>query len=207
MVDILAIGSGAVNAYRQALSTTSNNIANVNTPGYSRRAQDRGELSVEEGVFSFGTGAQAQAVGRAYDEFIERALRDANSEPEVNEPVIEYANRIVDIMGTESVSLANAMDAFNAAEQLSTDPMSAPLRTDFLNAGEVVATRFNDIALQVDAIAKESEVAFRQSVNELNALTELLKVNQQLNRKRRFSISHPACWIKETRFCETCRPW
>ena len=62
--------------------------------------------------------------------------------------------------------------------------MSAPLRTDFLNAGEVVATRFNDIALQVDAIAKESEVAFRQSVNELNALsTELLKVNQQLNRK------------------------
>ena len=109
-------------------------------------------------------------VGRAYDEFIERALRDANSELEVNEPVIEYANRIVDIMGTESVSLANAMDAFfNAAEQLSTDPMSAPLRTDFLNAGEVVATRFNDIALQVDAIAKESEVAFRQSVNELNA--------------------------------------
>ena len=186
MVDILAIGSGAVNAYRQALSTTSNNIANVNTPGYSRRELKIAEsFQVEEGVFSFGTGAQAQAVGRAYDEFIERALRDANSELEVNEPVIEYANRIVDIMGTESVSLANAMDAFfNAAEQLSTDPMSAPLRTDFLNAGEVVATRFNDIALQVDAIAKESEVAFRQSVNELNALsTELLKVNQQLNRK------------------------
>ena len=186
MVDILAIGSGAVNAYRQALSTTSNNIANVNTPGYSRRELKIAEsFPVEEGVFSFGTGAQAQAVGRAYDEFIERALRDANSELEVNEPVIEYANRIVDIMGTESVSLANAMDAFfNAAEQLSTDPMSAPLRTDFLNAGEVVATRFNDIALQVDAIAKESEVAFRQSVNELNTLsTELLKVNQQLNRK------------------------
>ena len=142
-------------------------------PGYSRRELKIAEsFQVEEGVFSFGTGAQAQAVGRAYDEFIERALRDANSELEVNEPVIEYANRIVDIMGTESVSLANAMDAFfNAAEQLSTDPMSAPLRTDFLNAGEVVATRFNDIALQVDAIAKESEVAFRQSVNELNALS------------------------------------
>ena len=166
MVDILSIGSGAVNAYRQALSTTSNNIANVNTPGYSRRELKIGEsFPVEEGVFSFGSGAQAEAVGRAYDEFIERALRDATSELEVNEPVIEYANRIVDIMGTESVSLANAMDDFfNAAEQLSTDPKSAPLRTDFLNSGEVVAARFNDIALQVDTIAKESEVAFRQSV-------------------------------------------
>jgi len=186
MVDILSIGSGAVNAYRQALSTTSNNIANVNTPGYSRRELKIGEsFPVEEGVFSFGSGAQAEAVGRAYDEFIERALRDATSELEVNEPVIEYANRIIDIMGTESVSLANAMDDFfNAAEQLSTDPKSAPLRTDFLNTGEVVAARFNDIALQVDTIAKESEVAFRQSVKELNALsTQLLKVNQQLNRK------------------------
>jgi len=186
MVDILSIGSGAVNAYRQALSTTSNNIANVNTPGYSRRELKIGEsYPVEEGVFSFGSGAQAEAVGRAYDEFIERALRDATSELEVNEPVIEYANRIVDIMGTESISLANAMDDFfNAAEQLSTDPKSAPLRTDFLNTGEVVAARFNDIALQVDTIAKESEVAFRQSVEELNALsTQLLKVNKQLNRK------------------------
>ena len=186
MVDILSIGSGAVNAYRQALSTTSNNIANVNTPGYSRRELKIGEsFPVEEGVFSFGSGAQAEAVGRAYDEFIERALRDATSELEVNEPVIEYANRIVDIMGTESGSLANAMDDFfNAAEQLSTDPRSAPLRTDFLNTGEVVAARFNDIALQVDTIAKESELAFRQSVEELNALsTQLLKVNEQLNRK------------------------
>ena len=157
MVDILSIGSGAVTAYRQALSTTSNNIANVNTPGYSRRELKIGEsFPVEEGIFSFGSGAQAERVGRAYDEFIERALRDATSDLEVNDPVIEYANRIVDIMGTESISLANAMDDFfNAAEQLSTDPKSAPLRTDFLNAGEAVAARVTEIALQVATLATE----------------------------------------------------
>ena len=54
MVDTLAIGSGAINAYRQALSTTSNNIANVNTPGYSRRALSIGEsFPVQEGIFQF----------------------------------------------------------------------------------------------------------------------------------------------------------
>ena len=59
MVDILAIGSGAVNAYRQALSTTSNNIANTNTPGYTRRSLSVSEsFPVQEGIFSFGTGAQ-----------------------------------------------------------------------------------------------------------------------------------------------------
>ena len=185
MVDILAIGSGAVNAYRQALSTTSNNIANVNTPGYSRRALSIGEsFPVQEGIFSFGTGAQTEAVARAYDEFLERSLRDAKSDLAVHEPVIEYANRVIDIMATESASLANAMeDFFNAAEQLSTDPRSNALRGDFLSAGELIAVRFNDLSLQVDRIAEEAEVSFRQSVDELNALSvQLLRINKELNR-------------------------
>jgi flagellar hook-associated protein FlgK len=185
MVDILAIGSGAVNAYRQALSTTSNNIANVNTPGYSRRALSLAEsFPVQEGIFSFGTGAQTEAVARAYDEFLERSLRDAKSDLAVHEPVIEYANRVIDIMATESASLANAMeDFFNAAEQLSTDPRSNALRGDFLSAGELIAVRFNNLSVQVDKIAEEAEVSFRQSVDELNALSvQLLRINKELNR-------------------------
>jgi flagellar hook-associated protein FlgK len=186
MVDILAIGSGAVNAYRQALSTTSNNIANVNTPGYSRRELRIGEsFPVEEGVFSFGSGAQAEAVARAYNEFVERSLRDATSDLEVNDPVIEYTNRIVDIMGTGTVSVSSAMDDFfNAAEQLSTDPISTPLRTDFLNSAEILAARFNDISNQIDKISTESELSFSQSIDKLNALSDqLLTVNKELNRR------------------------
>mgnify|MGYP001234162204 FL=1 len=186
MVDILAIGSGAVNAYRQALSTTSNNIANTNTPGYTRRALSVSEsFPVQEGIFSFGTGAQAESVARAYDEFIERSLRDSTSDLKVNEPVIEFANRIVDLIATETGSLANAMDDFfNAAEQLSTDPRSNALRRDFLSSGELIAARFNELSVQIDKISEESEIAFRREVDELNALSEqLLKVNEQLNRK------------------------
>ena len=79
----------------------------------------------------------------------------------VHEPVIEYANRVIDIMATESASLANAMeDFFNAAEQLSTDPRSNALRGDFLNSGELIAVRFNDLSLQVDKIAEEAEIVF-----------------------------------------------
>jgi flagellar hook-associated protein FlgK len=195
MVDMLAIGSGAVNAYRQALSTTSNNIANTNTPGYTRRSLSLSEsFPVQEGVFSFGTGANAESVARAYDEFIERSLRDATSDLRVNEPVIEYANRIVDLIATESASLANAMDDFfNAAEQLSTDPRSTALRGEFLSSGELIAVRFNDISLQIDKISEESEIEFRRSVEELNALSaQLLTVNEQLNRKDRIDKQPPS---------------
>ena len=87
-------------------------------------------------------------------------------------------------MATESASLANAMeDFFNAAEQLSTDPRSSALRGDFLSSGELIAVRFNDLSLQVDRIAEEAEVNFRQSVDELNALSvQLLRINKELNR-------------------------
>ena len=186
VVDILSIGSGAVNAYRQALSTTSNNIANVNSPGYSKRALQIGEsFPVQEGIFSFGSGAQAQAVARAYDEFIERSLRDATGDLSVNEPVIQYANRVIDLMATESGSLSNAIDNFfNAAQLLSSQPSSLTHRNEFLNSAEVVASRFNDISSQVDRVAEDAEAEFRAAVDELNALSEqLLVVNKQLNRK------------------------
>ena len=195
MVDILAIGSGAVNAYRQALSTTSNNIANTNTPGYTRRALSVSEsFPVQEGIFSFGSGAQAQSVLRAYNEFIERSLRDSTSDLKVNEPVIEFANRIVDLIATETGSLANAMDDFfNAAEQLSTDPRSDALRRDFLSSGELIAARFNELSVQIDKISEESEINFRREVGELNALSEqLLKVNEQLNRNHSIDKQPPS---------------
>jgi flagellar hook-associated protein FlgK len=183
MVDILSIGTGAINAYRQALSTTSNNIANVDTPGYSRRElQIEESFPVERGSFSFGSGAKAEAVARAYDEFIERSLRDATSDLEQNEPVIAHSNRIIDILGTESASLANALDGFfNATETLSTDPTSSNFRRDLLNSSTVVASRFNGLAEQLDRVNNESKQAFSDAVGSLNALSaQLLKVNQSL---------------------------
>lgn len=186
MVDILSIGSGAVNAYRQALSTTSNNISNVNTPGYARR-----QLNIEEGfptqlgTVSFGTGAYSDSITRAYDEFLEQSLRDSTSDLRVNSPVVRYANQIIDSISSESASLATAIDKFfNAAEQLSGEPRSQVLRGEFLNSSNLVAARFNDISAEIDSVASDTETSLNSAVGEVNALSkQLLKINQQLNRK------------------------
>ena len=67
MVDILAIGSGAVNAYRQALSTTSNNIANV-IPRVIHAVLSRSERLPGK-LFSAWQGAQTEAVARTTTSF------------------------------------------------------------------------------------------------------------------------------------------
>lgn len=58
MSDFLSIGASAINVYRQAIATTSNNISNVNTEGYSKQ-----EVKITESYptqianYYLGTGA------------------------------------------------------------------------------------------------------------------------------------------------------
>ena len=76
---ILNIGQGALFAEQAAIHVTGNNIANVNTPGYSRQAvrfEDRGYIDYIPG--QIGLGTRAAEVIRYFDEFIEKAYVDKN---------------------------------------------------------------------------------------------------------------------------------
>ena len=70
MADLLNIGAQATELYRQALSTVSNNIANLNSDGYSRqevRAEET--IPTRTGVDYLGSGVDSKGVFRAFDEF------------------------------------------------------------------------------------------------------------------------------------------
>ena len=72
MVDILNIGAGATQLYRSALSTVSNNIANLNTEGYTRQISESSQNApVQMGGVYVGDGAQLANVKRAFNEFHE----------------------------------------------------------------------------------------------------------------------------------------
>jgi len=186
MSDFLSIGASAINVYRQAIATTSNNISNVNTEGYSKQ-----EVKITESYptqianFYLGTGAFTGSVQRSYDEFVERSLRDSTSDLDATTPFIEYTQRIVDIMGSETSNLANAIDAFfNANQLLSVEPASIPLRNEVLNSGSELASRFNMLSAQVDSVAAESKAKVNATLAQINGLADqLLAVNKQLGRK------------------------
>ena len=76
MVDILNIGAGATQLYRSALSTVSNNIANLNTEGYTRQVSESEQnASVQLGGIYLGDGARLAGITRAFNEFNESNLR------------------------------------------------------------------------------------------------------------------------------------
>ena len=89
MSDLLTIGATATQLYRQALSTVSNNIANINSDGYSRQEVTTAENAPsQQGVSYLGTGARLVGVQRAYDEFAESGIRTSQSALSAQEPMI-----------------------------------------------------------------------------------------------------------------------
>ena len=113
MSDLLGISGNAVMAYQRALGTVSNNIANVATDGYSR--QDVTFVSGaprQLGSASIGTGVIFDRVQRQYDAFAESNLRNSNSELESQVPMVEYANRVIDVMGAESMAWSARSTSF-----------------------------------------------------------------------------------------------
>ena len=185
MSDLLSIGASATQLYRASLSTVSNNIANLNTDGYTRQVSGSLEsVPNRQGTVYIGTGARLENVARAYDEFAEGTLRNSGSELASQQPMIDYANRIVNVMGAETSGLSGAMDQFFAsANRLSTDPASIPLRNIFLRDGDALAARFRELSGQLADIEQETQDKIELQVAKLNNLSEqLAEVNVQLNR-------------------------
>jgi flagellar hook-associated protein FlgK len=130
MSDLLSIGASGVAAYQRALSTVSNNIANVGTEGYVRQETALTEtMPRNSGRVYLGTGVAVAGIKRAYDAFLEQNLRNSTSELNTQGPMVDYANRVIDIMGSDTVGLTPALDKFFAtARSLSADPASSILR-------------------------------------------------------------------------------
>ncbi|MBM3336368.1 MAG: flagellar hook-associated protein FlgK, partial [Betaproteobacteria bacterium] len=183
MSDILSIGSSAVAAYQRALGTVSNNIANVGTEGYVRQETSMSEnMPRQQGKIYLGTGVNVAGIKRAYDQFLEQNLRNSTSEVNTQGPMVDYANRVVDIMASETVGLPPALDKFfGTARQLSVDPASNILRAQFLRDADGLASRFRELSTQMQGVDTETREAISTKVADINTLAgQIAVVNKQL---------------------------
>ena len=194
MSDLLSIGSSAIDAYQRALTTTSNNIANLNTEGYSREevALSAG-TPANRGTIYLGTGVVIDGVKRAYSDFAGTNLRNSYSALNTQDPLVQYANRITDVMGSANSGLAQALDQyFSAAQAVSAAPASSDMRSQYLTSADGVAARFRELASQLDSVATDTREAINANVSELNTLaTQLATVNGQLRRNNREANQPP----------------
>ncbi len=185
MSDLLTIGSSGISAYQRALATVSNNIANVNTDGYTR--QDVAITSnqpIQKGSGYIGSGARFDAVRRQFDAFIESNLRNSNADLRAQEPLLAYVNRLIDIMGDPSIGLTSAMNQFfESARTVAADPASTIARSIFLRDADGLAARYRELAAQMGLLQNETQQSVETDIGQINAYTtQLAQINKQLTK-------------------------
>lgn len=183
MADLLTIGTSAAQLYKSGLATVSNNIANLTTEGYNRQSINVSESAPNlHGQSYIGTGANLASVTRAYNGFAENNLRQSKGELSIQDQLIDYTSQIVDVMGSDSAGLNQAMDRFfDAAGGLSIDPASIAMRSSFLNEAQGLAIRFNELADYLNDVEQDTQFAIEVKTTRLNNLAEqLVTINSEL---------------------------
>ena len=194
MTDLVSVASNAVSAYQRSLGTISNNIANVATDGYSRQEVVLVANPVSKtGNTYMGTGVTVDRIQRQYDTFVESNLRNSNSDLLSQEPMVNYANRVIDVMGGPSMGLSSALDQFfGSARNLSSDPSSSVLRGSFIRDAENLTTRFGQLSGQLDLVQQETDQLVESHVNEMNStISQLAEINVQMTKQKSASSQPP----------------
>ena len=195
MPDLVTMGANAAQIYRVALSTVSNNIANVGNDIYSRQQTIlTAGAPAKVGVINIGTGANLDYIYRSYNEFIESSLRNSNSAVKTQDTLINYTSRIVDIMASDQGNLINAIDDFySSLNRLELDPANIGNRNELLSSGQYLASRVNELATEVANIRADSQGEIEKNIVSINKIAEsLFNVNQELNRNTSIKLQSPS---------------
>jgi flagellar hook-associated protein 1 len=187
MSDLLNIGASGLRAYSRSLATVSDNIANAQTPGYARRTL---ELRDMPGI---GTnpllrphvqpgGVESAGITRATDEWVQAEARVAAGEGERTRLRMAATSNVEAVLSDDQSRVTAGLTAlFTAADRLTAEPNSQPLRRQFLDAAGDVAGGLRAVAGRLGDLSAATQQAALADVADVNdALTALGKVNLSL---------------------------
>jgi flagellar hook-associated protein 1 len=162
----------ALTTQQAAINIVSNNIANVNTDGYSQQ---------KVVISSTTTGTEANAK-RVYDTFLTNQISDANQELGKYEAETKYLDSVEVIFDeSEGSGLSEAMSEFwTGWEDLVNDPSDSSARSILVAAADTLATTFNNMADDLDEIQAGIDDDVVSTVEDVNDLVEQIAA---LNKK------------------------
>ncbi|HYE85663.1 MAG TPA: flagellar hook-associated protein FlgK [Vicinamibacterales bacterium] len=195
MTGILSTGTSALLAFQRALSTVSNNVANVNTEGYSRQRVELTNRPPQGAGFGFlGSGVQVDSVRRITDQF--NYLRQLDSSAELGR-LSEFsllAGRLDTSFTDVGTSLAKPWsDFFDAAQALSSNPASSAAREAYLSAAQTVTTRLRYLDSQVVSVEREVNQRMIGTAEEASRLVgAIANLNGEIVRLQSAAAGNPA---------------
>lgn len=172
MPDMMSTGISGLRALQRALDTTSHNIANAGTEGYSRqRVEFQARVPSQYGNGWVGNGVEAAAVRRSYDQFLVAQTRVSGGTAERLNEFAAQAERINNLLGDPSTGLSASTQRFaNALQGVATTPASIPARETLLAEGAQLAQRLNDYDNRLGTLDRDINARFAVEARDISSL-------------------------------------
>lgn len=176
-------------ASNAAMNTTSNNIANVQTEGYSRQQvtqQASNALRVFQTYGCAGAGVETLAIERVRDEFYDGRFWDNNAqlgEYDMKQYYMQQLETYFDDDG-KSTGFKTIFDQLmvTGMQALLKDPNSATVKSQFVGYAGALTEYFNGMAGNLEKVQKDINQEIKLKVDEINSIAgEVATLNKQIN--------------------------
>ena len=182
---LLNIGNTGLSASKKSLEVTSHNISNANTEGYSRqRVHQQSNIPIiKDGLLS-GSGTRIKSINRVHDKFVEKKLRDSESDHSYYENRSQQLGRVEDIFNEiDNEGLNQILNGFfNSFRDLANQPENETVRSVVRDKAQLIVKDFRRIAETLDEITKSIDDKMNISITDANQNIDTIAT---LNRKIR----------------------
>ncbi len=180
---IFGIGISALNAAQAGIVTTGHNIANANTPGYSRQQTiQTANNPLASGSGFFGQGVQVSTVQRVYSDFLTTQVNQAKSQSSQLSTYSTQINQIESLLGSSTTGFEPAIQAFFSAVQgVANYPSSVPSRQAMLSASQSLVSSFQTVGQQLNGMQSSVNSQITSSVASINSYAQqIAQLNQSI---------------------------
>jgi flagellar hook-associated protein 1 len=166
-------------ATQASLGLVSANIANANTPGYTRKTLD--QVTVSAGG---NTDVRTTDVQRTLDQYIQTQLRTENSGASYADTRAQMYSQLQDVYGQPggSDALETVYNNFTSALQgLSTSPDDTSAQSAVVSNAQILAQQLNQATANIQALRQNAELGISNAVSQANnALNQIATLNDQI---------------------------
>ena len=182
LLGTMSIAMGALEAQQAGLQTTTNNIANLNTPGYTRERPvlEEADPIIQNGM-AYGDGVKLQGIESLRDSILELQISNETQQQGQSQAYVNAMSQVQTLFPDDTSGIGQQISTFfQSLNSLSTDPSNLTLRQSVLSAANGMASAFNSTANQLSAQRSSLDQNVQQTVGEVNQITQQIAgINSQ----------------------------
>ena len=185
----LNIGASALSAFQTSVNTAANNVANVQTKGYTRQTANLAAtdpIRVYTRYGSVGTGVEVTSVTQERNLYYDEKYWQSNSRRGFFEQQLYYVDQVQTIVRDDEESQKGFSSIFSQMfkdlDTLKTQGEVKAVRNQFIHQAQSLCTYFNALSKSLTEIQEDTNEEIKASVDNINSIAEKISVlNKQIN--------------------------